>query len=280
MTASSLAIIAGEGDLPRLLAEEVERSNRPYSVVRFSSAAFDWESAHPVITAQFEKPGRLFSDLRRADCGEVVFAGSMVRPVLNPWRFDLTLMRLAPKLLPGLRDGDDGTLRVLAEVFEAEGFRIVAAQEILTDLVVPAGVMTQTAPSAADMKDAARAARIVSALGSVDVGQAAIVSQGICLGVESVQGTDALLDFVARTVSDLRPDRRVRRGVLFKAPKPGQDRRMDLPAIGPETVSRIVKAGLAGIVVEAGGALLVEREKAIAAADGQGVFIWGREPTR
>lgn len=245
--------------------------------MRFAPAPFDWEAGHPVIRAEFEKPGRLFSDLRRAGCDRVVFAGGMTRPSLNPLRFDLTLMRLAPKLLPQLRGGDDDTLRVLAEVFEDQGFRIVAAQEVLAELVIPEGVPTRAAPTPADRSDAARAARIVAALGRVDVGQAAVVAQGICLGLESIQGTDAMLRFVRDTAGDLRPDPAGGRGVLFKGPKPGQDRRMDLPAIGPTTVAGAAEAGLAGIALEAGGALLLDRPATIAAADAAGLFIWGRE---
>ena len=273
-----LAIIAGRGALPRLLAEEAARSQSTYRIVRFAPAPFDWEAGHPVIEAEFEKPGRLFSDLRRAGCDRVVFAGGMTRPSLNPLRFDLKLMRLAPKLLPRLKGGDDDTLRVLATIFEEVGFRMVAAHDILADLVMPAGVQTRAAPNPADRSDAERAARIVAALGSVDVGQAAVVAQGVCLGIESIQGTDVLLRFVRDTATGLRPDPEGARGVLFKGPKPGQDRRMDLPAIGPETVIRASEAGLAGIVLEAGGALLLERSATLSAADAAGLFIWGREP--
>ncbi len=277
MHSRGLAIIAGQGALPRLLAEEAARTGTNYRIVRFSPKPFDWEADHPLIEAEFEKPGRLFSSLRSAGCDCVVFAGGMVRPSLNPLRFDLTLMRLAPKLLPQLKRGDDETLRVLARVFEDEGFRMVAAQDILTDLVVASGVPTRARPTDADRSDADRAARIVSAMGPVDVGQAAVVAQGICLGLESIQGTDALLQFVRDTAAGFRPDVRGARGVLFKGPKPGQDRRMDLPAIGPSTVVRASEAGLAGIVVEAGGVLMLERSATLAAADAAGLFIWGRE---
>lgn len=276
--AQGLAIVAGRGVLPRLIAEACARGGRPYRVVAFPGVDLPWAAAHPVTPALFEKPGRLFADLRAANLGSMTFAGGMARPELKPLRFDLTMLRHAPKILGALRGGDDGALRVLAAIVEGEGFALVPAQAILTDLVAAPGVPTRAQPSEADRADAARAAALVAAIGAVDVGQAAVVAQGLCLGLESIQGTDALLAFVARTAAPFRPDPDGARGVLLKAPKPGQDWRMDLPAIGPDTIRAAAAAGLAGVVVQAGGVLILGREETIAAADAAGLFLWGREP--
>jgi DUF1009 family protein len=272
-----LAIVAGRGDLPRLIAEDCARAGRPYRVVAFEGMALDWLAGHPVVPAVFEKPGRLFADLRAAGCGEVTFAGGLRRPELNPLRFDLKMLKLAPRVLSGIRAGDDSTLRLIAGIFEAEGLRLRAPHELVAGLLAPAGVLTRARPGEADRKDARRAARIVAALGRADVGQGAVVAQGLCLGAESIQGTDAMLDFVARTAPGLRPDPKGGRGVLYKAPKPRQDLRLDLPAIGPATVRAAAAAGLAGIAVEAGGVMILDRPAAVAAADASGLFLWGRE---
>lgn len=274
----ALAIVAGRGALPRLIAEDCARRGRPYRVVVFEGGDLDWTEGRPVVPARFEKPGRLFAALRAAGCRQVTFAGGMARPELKPLAFDLTMLRLAPRILAGMRGGDDGTLRMVAAIVEAEGFEIVPAQAIVGGLVAPPGVLTRAQPSEADRADAARAAAIVAALGAADVGQAAVVAQGLCLGTESIQGTDALLDFVARTGAGFRADPAGARGVLLKAPKPGQDWRLDLPAIGPDTLAGAAAAGLAGVVVQAGGVLVLGRAETVAAADAAGLFLWGREP--
>ncbi len=271
MPDDGLAIVAGRGALPRLIAEECGRRGRPYTVVVFNGLTLDWLAGHPVTAAAFEKPGRLFAALRAAGIRTVTFAGGMERPALKPLSFDLTMIRLAPRLLRSLKAGDDTTLRTVAAIFEAEGFTITPAQALLTDLVATPGIPTRAQPSDDDRTDAARAAAIVAAMGAVDVGQAAVVAGGLCLGVESIQGTDALLDFVARTTKPTR-------GLLLKAPKPGQDRRMDLPAIGPATIERAARAGLAGVVVEAGGVMILDHAATVAAADAAGLFLWAREP--
>jgi len=276
--AEGLGIVAGRGVLPRLIAESCARHGRPYRVVVLDGVTLDWLAGHPAFAASFERPGRLFAALRAAGCGAVTFAGGLVRPRLRPLRFDVTMWRLAPRLLRAVRAGDDATLRAVAQAFEAAGFRVEAAQALLPELPAVAGVHGRAEPSARDRADAARAAAIVAALGAVDVGQAAVVAQGICLGLESIQGTDALLDFVARTGAGFRPDPAGARGVLFKAPKPGQDRRLDLPAIGPETMRAAAAAGLAGVAVEAGGVMILDHAATVAAADAAGLFLWARAP--
>ena len=69
--------------------------------------------------------------------------------------------------------------------------------------------------------------------------------------------------------------RRNRAGVLVKAPKPGQEERVDLPTIGPETVRKAAAAGLAGIAVAAGQVLIAERAATIEAANEHGLFLLG-----
>lgn len=275
--AGTLAIVAGAGDLPRLIAEDCRRRGHAYRIVRFEGITLDWTDGHPVIPAVFEKPGRLFADLRRAGCTRIAFAGGITRPRVSPLRFDLTGIRLAPRLFAALRAGDDGALRIVTEIFEAQGLHIVGAHHLLEGLLAPEGVLTAAKPAEDDRRDALRAAEIVAALGKVDVGQGAVVAQGICLGLESIQGTDRMLDFVADSAGAFRPDPDGARGVILKAPKPGQDWRTDLPAIGPETVRRASRAGLAGIVIEAGGVLVLGLEETVAEADAHGLFLWARK---
>jgi DUF1009 family protein len=277
MGAEGIAIVAGRGALPRLIAEDCARRRIPYRVVIFEGVELDWVEGHPVLREVFEKPGRLFADLRAAGCGVVTFAGGLTRPKLKPLRFDLKFLGMAPRLLAGLKAGDDATLRLVAEIFEAEGLKIRAPHEILSDLLAAPGIATRVVPSEADRADVARAVAIVTALGGADVGQGAVVAQGLCLGLESIQGTDAMLDFVARTGAPFRRDPEGGRGVLYKGPKPGQDWRIDLPAVGPETIRRAAAAGLAGIALRAGGVLMIGREDCLAAADAAGLFLWGYE---
>jgi len=273
MAEPGLAILAGAGALPERIAEDRRARGLPYLLICFGPPA-PWMQGHPHQRHAFEKPGRLFAAMRRAGCAEVVFAGAIDRPRLSPLAFDLTGLRLAPLVLRLLMRGDDGLLRGLAAILEREGFRLSAPQDCLAGLTEPEGIATRARPSAADRGDAARAGAILAALGPLDVGQAVVVARGVCLGIEAVEGTDALLARIAALPEAKRAHAPPPAGVLVKRPKPGQDRRADLPAIGPETVAGAVAAGLAGIVVEADGALVLDRGQTLAAADRAGLFLW------
>ncbi len=270
-----VAVVAGSGVLPRIVVDALRKAGRAYVVVAFDGIELDWLEDHPVQRAMFEKPGKLFKGLRKAGVQQVVLAGAMGRPRLNPLKFDATGLRLAPVVAAALKKGDSGTLGIVTALFEAENFTITGAHEVAPSLLAQAGIATRAQLDDADKQDAERASRIIEALGAVDVGQGAVVAQGICLGVESIQGTDAMLRFVAQNPHRL-PDKNGARGVLVKLPKPGQDLRVDMPAIGPDTFDAVAAAGLAGVVVQAGAVLVLGQQETIARADGLGLFLWAR----
>jgi len=266
-----LAIIAGRDALPRMIAEHRRAAGLPYLVISFAGEVAPWIGEHPHEVHQFEKAGRLLAALRAAGCGHVVFAGAMDRPRLKPWRADGKTVALMGKVMALMAGGDDALLSGLSGIFEAEGFSVVGAAACLEGLTVGEAVLGRRQPEAADRADAIRGASILAALGPLDVGQAVVVAGGICLGVEAIEGTDALLERVA-ALPEAR--RRASGGVLVKLAKPGQDRRFDLPSIGPRTVSAAARAGLSGIVVEAEGANILGRDETVRAADEAGLFLW------
>ena len=274
-----LAIIAGRGALPRRIAERRAAAGLPYLLVIFQDCLEPWMAEHPHQHHEFERAGRLFRALRAAGATHVVFAGAMNRPRLRPWRADLRALALLARAVALLRHGDDAMLRGFAAVFEAEGLAMLGPHEILGgQAMVPPGALGARAPGADDRRDAARAARIVAALGPLDVGQGAVVARGLCLAVEAIEGTDLMLARIA----ELPPDRRAAAlppaGVLYKGPKPGQDRRLDTPAIGPRTVLGAARAGLNGVVVAAGETVLIEPAATREAADAAALFVYGATP--
>jgi DUF1009 family protein len=275
-TNSGLAIISGRGDLPRLLAEECQTSDRAFVVVEFENTPLGWASVHPVIPAVFEQTGRLFEQLQKANCRDVVMAGAMDRENIDVSKLDDKGVELANILAETMKAGDDKTLSSIIKFFELNGFRVRAAHEILPNLVPQAGVLTNVKPNDDDIFDAARAAEIVNGLGRMDVGQGAVVGQGICLGLESIQGTDTMLAFVKNNREGYAPNPNGGRGVLLKAPKPDQDLRVDLPTIGPDTIRNAHKSGLSGVAIEAGGVMILRREETVSLANELGLFLWVR----
>jgi len=265
-----LAIVAGGGELPRLLIAACRAEARPFFVVALSGHADpDLVTAEtPHMWARLGAGGAILKRLREEATGEVVLAGRVKRPSLlslmpDAWtaRFLLSLGRRAL--------GDNALLSAIGAAIEREGGRLVGPETVLPDLLAPEGAIGRIAPGEADWVDIERGLVVARALGAVDVGQAVVVQQGIVLGVEAVEGTDALL----RRCKELRRDGPG--GVLVKTAKPGQERRIDLPTIGVRTVEMAAAAGLAGIAVEAGGALIVGSAAVADAADRAGLFAVG-----
>lgn len=266
------AVIAGAGGLPAALVAAA--AERPV-IAALEGVAPDGLSAD--LTFRVERLALFLRALSDTGVTRVVFAGAVRRPRLDPALFDPETAALLPRLLPALQAGDDATLRAVIGLFEDEGFAVAGAADLAPALLPGPGMLAGDLHAGA-MADAARAATIVAALGAVDVGQGAVVQQGLCLAVEALPGTDAMLAQVAALPPGLRPDPAQGRGLLWKAAKPGQDRRIDLPTIGPATVAAAAQAGLDGIAFAAGQVILLDAAATAAAADIAGLFLWARAP--
>ncbi|CUJ23646.1 LpxI family protein [Cognatishimia activa] len=261
-----LAIISAKGLLPVELARAV-----PDALV-VTLKGVDHDQTGPVHEHQFEKLGALFVDLKSEGVSEVVFAGAMSRPALDPANFDDFMKANAPRLTAAFGQGDDALLRLVISFFEENSLTVRGAHELL-EITAKTGLIAGPAPDEQALADAAKAAEILSALSPLDVGQGACVAAGLCLGIETLQGTDAMLQFVGQTDPNLRRAK----GVFVKAPKAGQDLRVDMPAIGPDTIHNVAQAGLAGIALAAGRVLVLDREDSLKLAEDLGVFIYGLE---
>ncbi|MGV6847773.1 MAG: LpxI family protein [Marinibacterium sp.] len=261
-----LALIAGRGALPAALIERLETRPMVCSLEGFQP---DGVAVDRVF--RLEKLGSVLKSLRRDGVTEICFAGGINRPSINPLALDLATIGYLPAIRRALAASDDGALRAAMAVIEEAGFAVRAAQDIAPDLLPPAGVLTRIRPSEGDRRDAARGQAIIAALSQGDIGQACAVWKGQALALEGIFGTDWMLQTLTG-----RPDGG-QGGLLFKAPKPGQDRRADLPIIGPDTVAAVAGAGLTGIVVEAGGVMVLFRDRVIADCDAAGLYLWVRE---
>ena len=272
---NGLGIIAGGGQLPLAVAESARSAGRPVFVVGLRGSADDGISnfSHEWISLGESK--RTFQLLRDHGCTDVVLCGRVSRPRFSEVKLDVASMLLLPKVLAAARKGDDALLRAVVEIFRAEGFRSVGVDEAAPDLLAKEGVYTGAAPSPDGLHDIEIGVRVVRCLGALDVGQSAAVCDGLVLAVEAAEGTDAMIARVAGLPDNLRGTPASPRGVLVKALKPVQDRKTDLPVIGVQTVHNVAAAGLAGIAIEAGNALVIDRAGVVAAADSAKIFVLG-----
>jgi DUF1009 family protein len=271
-----LAMVCCGGSIPFAVADTVQRQGR--RVVLF--ACRGW--ADPIEVARYPhhwvaiaQLGRFSRLARQEGCHDVVFIGTLVRPSLAQLRLDWGTVRALPSIIRAYRGGDDHLLSGVARIFEGLGFHVVGAHEVAPEILMREGSLTTLKPAAGDESDIRRALALLTAIGPFDVGQAVVVAKGHVLAVEAAEGTDQML----KRVAVLREEGRIHVpsgvGVLVKAPKPQQDQRIDLPAIGPSTIELVARAGLAGLAVIAGSAIVAEPEEVARRADAAKVFVVG-----
>ena len=270
-----LAILCGAGAFPLEVAGEARRGGREPFLIGVVGATNSAIEAYPHVWVRMGEVGKLFAALRAHAVAEMVIIGAMARPEFADIRLDWGAVKRAVGLAQLFRRGDNGLLVGLAAIIEREGIRIVGAQDVAPRLLAPLGRFGARAPSPEDEADIALGAGLIDALSSFDAGQGAIVAAGRVLAIEAAEGTDAMLARVA----EMRASGRLRFagqvGVLVKAPKRGQDLRLDMPAIGPKTIEGAAKAQLRGAAVAAGRVLILERDRLAREADAARLFVAG-----
>ena len=271
-----VAIICGGGILPFTVADAVRKQGR--AVVLFAIRGWaDGQrvASYPHHWVALGQYGRFCRLARQDGCRDVVMIGSLVRPSI--WRIqpDFGTLRLLPRVLALFYGGDDHLLSSVARIFEEQGFRLIGAHEIAPEILAPEGPLGRVQPSDRDRADIEKGLALLGATSSFDVGQAVVVADGHVLAVEAAEGTDQMLARIAELRRNGRIAAPSHRGVLVKSAKRGQDRRIDLPSIGPRTIEGAMQAGLAGIAVVAGSTIVAEPELIASTADRDRIFVIG-----
>ncbi len=284
------AIVAGEGALPALVIDHLRDTDTLFHFCELEGYGSDARGDMPVLRFRIETLGSFIATLRERGVSQICFAGRVGRPPLDPSKIDAVTMPLVPRMMAALQQGDDAALRTLLSFFEEAGINSVGAHEVRPDLLPDPGVLTRAKPEAQHEKDALRGAEIIAAMAQADVGQSCIVARGQALAIEASPGTDWMMqslmrenaplnsDFMAKAVGYGGALKRAREvpegGILIKAAKPGQELRIDMPVIGPDTLRRAAQVGLDGVVIEAGRVMMLDAPTCIQIADAQGLFIW------
>ncbi len=274
---SPLGILAGSGELPLHIAEKAEESGRGVYIVGLKDAASKDIEKHPHNWISWGELDKLFNSLNNAGVQDLVIIGGVKRPKLKTIQFDFGLIRNLPFLFSLTSGGDDEILSSVIGFFEEKGFTIKGAHELVPELTAEPGCLTKRSPGKTDLADIHKGMKTVLELGTMDIGQGAVVARGYVLCVEAAEGTDEML----RRAKGLRQwgakwlGRRF--GVMVKLPKPHQEIRIDMPTIGPRTIELVAEAGLAGICIAANQVLISQKKQTIDLANKLGVFIMAED---
>ena len=264
-----LGMIAGGGMMPVEIIKHCNNTGVEIFVIGIEPyASEDQLKDAPHSFAKMAEAGKMLKAFKDNNVYNIVLAGGIKRPsfkeMIPDWEGVKLMAKLAIKKM-----SDDSMFRAVMDEIEKHGFKVVGIEEVVPEMLFSEGLYGKVKPSSEDMDDIQRGITVAKALGAVDVGQAVVVQEGMVLAVEAVEGTDMMLSRAA-TVK-----KAGKAPVMVKVLKPGQDMRVDLPAIGLQTIEQLKKYGIKGIAVEAGGILLIEREAVIKMADEAGIFIIG-----
>jgi UDP-2,3-diacylglucosamine hydrolase len=273
-----LGIVAGAGELPLALGRAVRDDGRAVFVLALEGIADPAAVAEfPHAWASVGEVGRAITLLKEAGCAEVTLAGRVTRLEFAKLKLDHLGTKYISDIMGAAQKGDDALLRAVIAIFDKQGLSVIGSADVTRSLLAPTGALGRFEPKSEDRPDIRHGLRVVNALGALDIGQAAVVCAGLVLAVEAAEGTDAMLTRVPRLPPSLRGSASGRRGVLVKAVKPRQERRVDLPVIGATTIELAAAAGLSGVAVQAGAVLILNRQRVACLADDNGMFVYGVE---
>lgn len=271
-----IAILAGRGDYPARVASAAAAQGASVYVAVLSGAADPADYvAYDAAEYRLGQLGRFLDEIKRRRVDEIVMVGALPRPSFGSLAPELSTLKYLPHFARAFQGGDDHLLRGVVSFFEGQGLRVLGPADLAPDIVAPVGALGRHKPSAVAREAIATGFNLLAALSPFDIGQAAIIADHRVVAVEAAEGTDAMIERVAGLIQSGRLKPGNGDGVLVKVPKLGQDLRVDMPAIGPDTVARVAAAGLAGIAVKAGCVLVGDRERLATLADASGLFIEG-----
>ncbi|MGB0908340.1 MAG: LpxI family protein [Maricaulaceae bacterium] len=271
-----VGLIAGSGGLPLAVIEGCRLAG--YDIYIAAIENFVDDTQNELKNASrfgLAKIGAITKAFKKEKCTHVCFAGIIDRPDFSKLKPDFKGWKMLPGVISAARQGDDALLSYILETFEREGFEVIGPQELCAHILMPEGVLGSVKLGQNHRRDAEKACYIAKHIGALDIGQAAIVCDGLVLAVEAQEGTDGMLRRISALPAALRGTEKTPKGVLAKMVKPGQESRIDLPTIGLETIKLVKAAGLAGIVTESGRSFVLDREDVIKMADANNIFIAG-----
>jgi UDP-2,3-diacylglucosamine hydrolase len=265
VTGERIGLVAGSGRFPVLFADTARRRGVGVIAVAHRGET-DPELERAVEAITWIHPGeldRMIAALKASGVRRTVMVGGIAKPRLfRELRPDARALALLARV-GQLRD--DLVLRAVAAELESEGIAVVASTVYLSDIVPVAGVLGACAPTAEEWRDIRFGFRVAKVIGQFDIGQSVVVRSGAVIAVEGIEGTDATIRRAGQLANgDI---------VLVKVCKPTQDRRFDLPAVGPATVTALEQVQARALAVEAGSTIILDREELIAVADRAGIAV-------
>ena len=270
-----LAIIVGDGDLPLEVLKSVETTNIDFGIIQFDGVPSQVLNHYPTIQAQFEKIHDLFQDLKRHRYKSIAFCGYIRRPILDMSLVCFKSGKMLAPLIEKMHESDEALFNEILVLFKSQDLEPISLSELIPDSFCSESVLTNIVPSELDITDTLKAEKIFQMISNADLGQSLVISNGLCLAVESILGTDLMLEFLGNLKKN--KNHFWQGGVLYKRPKIAQNPFIDTPVIGQRTVRMVKDAGLNGITLQSNKVIILDKGQTVKLAEKLGIFIWSKK---
>ena len=266
---SKIAIVAGNGDLPILVIEKCIQLGKPYFLIIIKDhGEYTMNKFKCDYTLKLNQIGKALKVIKNNKIDEIIMIGSIQRPSLRDMIPDLWTAKFLAKIASEPQ-GDDNILKNLSKELEYEGFKIIAPESFITNSLSKKGLMGKIKSSKSHDEYMAKGFKIAKKFGELDIGQSLVIENGLVLALEGAEGTDEMIKRSFKYKKSNKPS------ILIKIFKTSQEKRIDRPVIGVETVKLAFKYGFSGIALEANEVLIIDYEKTISIADKKNIFIKG-----
>lgn len=265
-TDKKIALFAGALSLPFLVRDALRKNGWDVFVVGLKN--FYAPELKPDLVIRLGNGGRAARECKKRGIRKLTFAGALGHINLADIRPDLWSLSVLISVIKHQR-GYDSMAVAFTKALEKRGYDVVAAQDLAPELTFEKpGIQTKIKPSKSDLHDIERAIQVSHTIGTEDIGASVVVDKQV-IAVEAAEGTARMLDRVV----EMRKNRKKHGGVFAKMTKPGQDLRIDIPAIGVDTVRAVRDAKLHGIIVNTKTCFVIDRDAVLAAANKAKIFI-------
>jgi DUF1009 family protein len=259
-------LIAGNGKFPFLVLEAARSQGIDMVVAAIKEEAFPEIEKHATTVhwLSLGQLGKLIKTFKAEGVNRAIMAGQVKhKQIFSSIIPDFKMIQLLATLAI---KNTDSLIGAVAQVLEGEGIHLMESTAFLKPLLPESGVLTKRPPSDEEKKDLDYGYKIARELGRLDLGQSVVVSDGACVALEAMEGTDAVIERAGTLVNG----KMLR---VVKLAKPNQDLRFDVPVIGPATVRLMARLNVTALAIEAGKTLMIDREELIREADDHGIAI-------
>ena len=273
MKPDKIGIVTGDGALPELIIKDLKKNKIEYFIIFFDKELKNKFSKEKNIFVKYEHISFLLDYLNEKKIKKLMFAGYFKRPKLDVKKFDKISLDFLGPVIQNLYTGDNNIFNSVINVFEKHGFEIIHPTSYSSSFLQNEKVMTLLKPDKKHFDEVRKALKIFNSTSQLDIGQSLVISQGLCLAIETLPGTDAMLSFIKnyKKNSNLANHKS---GILFKALKKNQETRIDMPVIGPKTVQKVKDAFLDGIVIQENSVIILNKDLTVKLANKHQIFIW------